>query len=227
MNLLHEETIKNKRKPDNNKIEFFTFDSSPYGVNFGAWTVEWWRWFLLTPRSINPVVDGTGKYAYVNQPSDHVWFLAGKVVNEDRNLPNRFCRILNGRSILFPVINYEANPLEYPELRAHQDLIDRVKREEDTIIKKRCCVNGKRIPPQRVKSDPPIFELRINEDNAANIKEGGSTRASADGYWVFLKPLPVGDYVISFEGSCEYGKLYSGANYHLEVLEHNHFMSGG
>jgi hypothetical protein len=208
------------------EISFFTADSKPYGGTYGHWTVKWWQWFLLTPKSINPAIDRTGKYAHVNQPSTYVWFLAGKVVEEDRNLPSRFCRIPTGRSILFPVINCEANPLEYPELRTDQDLIERVKRDEDTIIKKECSVNGKMIPAQRVKSDPLIFELRINEDNAANVKGGGSTYASADGYWVFLKPLPIGEYIISFEGSCEYGKLNSGANYRIEVLEQKDFMSG-
>jgi hypothetical protein len=207
------------------EISFFTQDSKPYGETYGHWTVKWWQWFLSTPKSINPIVDGTGEYAYVNQPSKDVWFLAGKLADEDRNLPNRFCRIPTGRSILFPVINCEANPLEYPELRTDQDLIERVKRDEDTIINKECTVNAKRIPAQRVKADPPVFELRINEDNAINVK-GGSTYASADGYWIFLKPLPIGEHIISFQGSCEYGKLNSGANYRLEVLEQKDFMSG-
>ena len=104
------------------------------------------------------------------------------------------------------MINCEVNPLEYPELKTHQDLIERVKRDEDSIIKKECSVNGKRIPAQRVKSDPLVFELRINEDNAFNVKGGGTTYASSDGYWVFLKPLPVGKHIISFQGSCEYRK---------------------
>jgi hypothetical protein len=198
-------------------IQFFTADSMPYGETYGQWTVKWWRWFLSTPKSINPVLDPTGEYAYVNQPSVHVWFLGGKVVEEERNLPNRFCRIPNDKSILFPVINCEANPLEYPELRTHKDLIERVKTDEDTIDKKECFVNGNRIPVQRVKSDPAVFELSINEDNGANIKGGGNTYASADGYWVFLKPLPLGEYTLSFSGSCEYGKLNSGANYHLQI----------
>ena len=208
------------------EISFFTPDSKPYGETYGHWTVKWWQWFLSTPKSINPIVDGTGEHAYVNQPSKDVWFLAGKLADEDRNLPNRFCRIQTGRSILFPVINCEANPLEYPELRTDQDLIERVKTDEDTIINKECSVNAKRIPAQRVKADPPVFELTINEDNAINVKGGGSTYASADGYWVFLKPLPIGEHIISFQGSCEYGKLNSGANYRLEVLEQKDFMSG-
>ena len=200
------------------EISFFTADSVPYGETYGHWTVKWWQWFLLTPKSVNPVLDRTGKYAYINQPSKHVWFLTGKLADEDRNFPNRSCRIPTDRSILFPVINCEANPLEYPDLRTDYDLTEHVKRDEDTIIEKECSVDSKRIPAQRVKSDPPIFELKINEDNVINIKGGKSTHASADGYWVFLKPLPIGEHTISFQGSCEYGKLNSGANYRLEVF---------
>jgi hypothetical protein len=203
------------------EILFFTSDCTPYGETYGRWTVKWWQWFLLTPKSINPVLDETGKYADVNQTYNDVWFLAGKFADEDRkSFPNRVCRIPAGKSILFPVINCEANPLEYPELKTHQELVEHVKRDEDTIIKKNCSVDGKEIPAQRIKSDPLVFELTINKDNAANIKGGGNTYASADGYWVFLKPLPKGEHFISFQGSCEYGKLNSGANYDLEILDH-------
>ena len=202
------------------EISFFSADCEPYGEMYGRWTVKWWQWFLSTPKSVNPVIDESGDYAHVNQPPNNVWFLAGKLADdEDKKLPNRFCRIPNGRSILFPVINCEANSLEYPELQTDQDLIERVKRDEDTIIKKECYVDGKSIPPQRVKSDPPIFELRLNEDNAISVKGGGNTYASADGYWIFLKPLPTGEHIISFQGSCEYGKLHSGAKYRLEILD--------
>jgi hypothetical protein len=203
------------------EISFFTADSMPYGETYGSWTVKWWQWFLLTPKSINP---GTGEYTYVNQQSNDILFLAGKLADEDRNFPNRFCTVSTKTSILFPVINCAATQSEYPKLEP-QDLIGHVKRDEDTIIKKECFVNGKRIPAQRVKSDPLIFKLRINEDNAFNVKGGGST-ASADGYWVFLKPLPIGEHIMSFQGCCEYGKLNSGANYHLQVVEQKDFMFG-
>lgn len=197
-------------------ISFFTADSSPFGITYGRWTTMWWKWILSTPRPINPVVDGSGKYASINQPSKDVWFLAGKLGDENRNLPNRFCAIPSGRSILFPVINCEANPLEYPELSTDQDIIEHVKKDEDSIIKKECYVDGKLIPAQRIKSDPIIFDLNMVKDNLFK-EEGGCTHASADGYWVFLKPLPKGEHIISFQGQCEYGRLCSGAIYHLQV----------
>lgn len=201
-------------------ISFFSMDSDPYGKTYGQWTVEWWSWFFSTPKSRNPVLDATGEYASINQPLDYVWFLAGKYADGDsKRFPVRSCTIPSNRSILFPVINCEANPLEYHELKSNEDIIARVKKDEDSIVKKECFVDGNRIPSQRVKSDPLIFELNVVPDNCANIKEGGITYASADGYWVFLKPLPLGEHNISFRGACEYGKLNSGADYKLVVQE--------
>jgi hypothetical protein len=200
-------------------MSFFRSGSSPYGITYGSWTVRWWKWFLFTPKSINPVLDDTGVYASINQPDKDVWFLAGKLVDDNRGLPSRSCTVPPRRSILFPVINFEANPLEYSELKTEHDILDRVQMEEDTITKRHCSLDGRLIPPQRVKSDPIMFEIRISKDNAANIEQGGDTFASADGYWVFLKPLPIGNHVISFEGSCQSGKLKSGANYHIKVSD--------
>jgi hypothetical protein len=148
--------------------------------------------------------------------------LVGKKADEDRNVPIRYCTVSTKKSILFPVINCESNQLEHPDLITYQDIIDKVKRDEDSIIKKECFLDGKRIPAQRIKSDPMVFELNMVKDNLFDDgREGktyGRTRASSDGYWVFLKPLPKGKHVISFEGSCEYGRLNSGAIYHLDVI---------
>jgi hypothetical protein len=206
-----------KKEKTKNTIEFFTSGSKPYGKTYGLWTVKWWQWALSTPKSINPVVDKDGRHANVNQPDADVWFLAGKFGTENKDFPYRQCTIPIGRAILFPVVNCEVNTLEYPELKTEQELIDYVSNDEDTIIKKQCFLNGEIIPIERVQSDPPTFPLTISKDNVIGIKSGGSTIAAADGYWVFLKALPKGEYALSFAGSCENGRLNSGANYHFKV----------
>jgi hypothetical protein len=205
------------KKKDKNKIELFTPDSKPYGKTYGEWTVNWWQWALSTPSSINPVVDKSGIYASVNQPDADVWFLAGKFGTEDKHLPERRCIIPFGRAILFPIINCEANPLEYPQLKSELDIVDHVLKDENNIVRKECYVNGEQVPIERIQSDPPTFPITINEDNALDVKGGGCTMAAADGYWVFLKPLSKGEYTISFAGACENGRLNSGANYHLKI----------
>ncbi len=195
---------------------WFLSDSFPYGLTYGQWTVKWWNWFLSTAKSINPVLDQTGEHASVNQPLHDVWFLSGKMADENGNLPSRLCGMPTGRSVLFPVINCEVNPLEYPELKTEQELIDHVTADENTIVQKVCLLDGTPIPVQRVKSDPTIFEVTINDNNVYNIRSG-RTVAYGEGYWVFLKPLSLGDHMLYFRGSCENGRLKSGAQYSLKV----------
>jgi hypothetical protein len=199
------------------EIESFGPASAPYGISYGQWTVRWWKWFLSTPKSVNPVLDSSGECASVNQPPSQVWFLGGKLGDQNLRMPNRSCVVPVGRAILIPVINCEANSLEYPQLETYQDLRQHVRNDEDTIAKKECFVNGVSIPVQRVESEPAIFEITLPENNIIDVHGGVSTVASGDGYWVFLKPLPRGKYSISFSGSCEKGRLNSGANYNLEV----------
>ena len=199
-------------------ISWFSSDSYPYGLSYGEWTVRWWQWLLSTPKSCNPIVDQSGENAAINQPTEPVWFLAGKLGSEEKNFPHRDCSIPVGKSILFPVINCEVNPIELPELKTKEDLIDHVVNDENTIVEKKCSLNHIPIDVQRVKSDPEIFEVKLNDDNVYNVN-GGNTIACADGYWVFLKPLPPGEYELSFRGSCEKGRLSSGADYRLKIQD--------
>jgi hypothetical protein len=199
------------------KIAYFTLYSKPYAMTYGQWTVKWWQWAFSIRSEVSPITDKTGKYADLNQPSENVWFLAGKLATENKEFPKRKCRVPPNRAILFPVINCEANQLEYPQLKTERDLINYVSNDEDSIVHKECFINGEAVPATRVRSDPPAFPLNIVKDNFAGIKSTGYTTAAADGYWVFLKPLPKGQFTIKFSGACEAGRLNSGADYDLEV----------
>jgi len=106
--------------------------------------------------------------------------------------------------------------LEYPELD-EIGLINNVVAHMELIIQKECFLDGNKIPVQRVRSDPEIFDIDINSENIFDIPNGGKTMASADGYWVFLKPLKKGEHLIEFYGSCSSGSRFSGSKYLLTV----------
>lgn len=198
-------------------IEIYDQNSKPYGLTYGAWTVKWWQWALLTPLSVSPISDTVGQRWKINQPPSDVWFLAGKFGSSDRKFPKRVVTMPVGRSVLFPILNCEANPLEYPELETKEQLVGHVAGDVDTVVMKSCIINGINVTLKRVSSDPTVFPLTIDKDNAFNIKNGGTTYAVSDGFWVFLKPLREGNYTIDLEGSCEFGRLSSGAKYELKV----------
>lgn len=198
-----------------NNISFYKQNSKPYGLTYGQWTVKWWQWALSFPKSVNPVIDPVGKFANMKQPNE-VFFLAGRFGSLEKVFPNRKCDVPIGKSILLPVINYEANSIEYPELRTGQDILNNVSNHMDSIVLKEFTINGQKIIPQRVRSDPKLFPLSVNE-NLDGLDKGTDTIASADGYWVFLKSLRKGIYEITFKGSCESGRLNSGAKYTVTV----------
>jgi len=196
-------------------IKYYSSDLTPFGVSYGAWTVEWWRWAMSFPPELSPVNDETGKYANSGQPRD-VFFLAGKFGNENNRFPRRRCVIPHSKSILLPTLNCQANLLEDSDLSTADAIREHVKKDINTIIKNNCYVNGIRIPSIRIPSDPFVFSIKLMKEFEGNMHLE-STLAAADGYWVFLKPLPVGEYEINFRGSCEQGRLSSGADYVITI----------
>ncbi len=201
---------------DTSTAQVFEESEKPYEKTMGEWTVLWWNWAMSIPKEINPIVDEIGRYSHVGQ-RNNVWFLAGRFGREDNRFPHRRCSVPFGMSILFPVLNCEANRVEYPYLENDEDLINKVSDDIDTIIKNICLLDGKILPSKRIKSDPRIFDLNICVENAMDLKYSGVTRASSDGYWVFLKSLSKGEHSLEFEGSCEEGRLCAGATYNLIV----------
>jgi hypothetical protein len=201
------------------KIESFQSSDSFAGLTYGQWTVRWWQWALSIPAVRNPVVDLTGQASAQGQPND-VWFLAGIFGDGNRNpsYPFRHCKVPSGVPILIPVLNCEADIIEYPHLKTDQEIVDHVLKQVNSIEKKDCFVNGETISPERVPSDPRIFDVNVHPDFDKFHSGGGFSHAASDGYWVFLKSLPMGENTISFEGSCENGSINSGATYSLTVI---------
>ena len=207
------------------QIQFFGDIERPYGLTYGEWTTKWWHWIMPITGEKSPLSDETGEFWNINQPSSNVWFLIGNLAREPlkfKTFPHRKIKMESGRSILFPVLNCMATFLEYSGhpyyLKTHEDLIRHVGNDVNSVVKKNLFINNRMYEPVRISSDPEIFKVTIIEDNAFGIKNSGLTDATADGYWAFLKPLSKGNYAINFEGSCENGRLCSGASYELEIL---------
>lgn len=198
-------------------IEYHKSNDVIFEKTFGEWTVNWWQWALSAVVDKNPVIDKTGKYASENQPQN-VFFLAGIFAEKaDVEPVFRECIIPSENHILVPVANCEADTIYDTNLKSDEDIIHHVSMQVNGIAKKEFYINNISIQPQRVRSEPIIFEVYIHPDLDNNHK-GGYTKASADGYWIFLKPLPLGEHTIKIIGSFKNGQIKSEANYKIKVL---------
>jgi hypothetical protein len=175
------------------------------------WIITWYKWMLA--QNPSATFDQTGnltmKYQPVNSP---VYFLA-----EEHNsiAQNRHIVMTHGKTILFPAVT--ALVLSYD---THADLA-KFSRGVDTVIASQqphtayAFLDNKPISTTFIKT--PIFRIHTYAHNAAlgNYHDGDALAITA-GYWVFLRPLSVGDHTISLYGGTP--GYVAGATYHVKVI---------
>jgi hypothetical protein len=172
----------------------YTPYSTPYNLTYSEWVGRYEQWLISIPQENNPTLDQTGQNCGQNQTGP-VWFLAassgGSVV--------KACTIPEGKAILLPVIsNWEVktSPADTEaDMRAH------VKNAIDHVTTVEASVDGtplQNLSNYRVAS--PLFNVTLPKNNLLGVPEGPTVGVS-DGYWILVKPLPVGDHTIYLNGA--------------------------
>lgn len=174
----------------------FSIDSSPYGTSYPEWTAKWWQWMISIPAQDNPNLDTTGEKCNINQTDPNVMFLAPTFGGP----AERECVIPQGKAILVPILTGECDHLSDPAITTDLGLLQcAMSVNEGGVV--RASIDGAPINNiSRYRVQSPVFELEIPPDNAFGGGPTGTTKAIADGYWIFLEPLPLGKHEIEFSG---------------------------
>jgi hypothetical protein len=192
----------------------FPPDSQPYGLNYGEWTAKWWQWAHSIPTERNPQLDDTGEdCAQAQNQTGPIWFLAGT----SGGSVDRTCTIPAGKAILFPIVN-TINIRAASE--TDEELLAVAKNMANSVTTLEASIDG--VPLQNLSNyriQSPFFNVNLPSDNIFGIS-GGSYRAVADGYWVFLEPLPPGQHEIRFHGAMVDPTAASTLNFETAVTYH-------
>ena len=168
----------------------------PFGKSWEKWAAIWCNWLLTIPKDKNPALDETGKNAGQNQRNENVWFLAGTFGN---NISiTRSCTVPRSKAIFFPIAEKEDSFAEDLDILNEEELASRARTSMDRLIYLQLTVDGKKLlnlKDYRVHSE--FFDLKFPENNVYDVKPG-ATLSVCDGYWAFLKPLPIGRHEICF-----------------------------
>ena len=168
------------------------------------WPGLWWQWMNGFPVNKNPATDGTGDLCSCRQYNPHVWFLAGTF----GGYATRTCVIPYGKSLLFPVITSIFSLAGDPNLKSKDDLIGAARLEIDKVTEVNLTID-----------DSSYFgssQFRVKGQPFEYIQDGKQTIAVSDGYWVFLKPLNIGNHLIHFVG--KNFDFYNEVNYNLSII---------
>lgn len=181
-------------------------NAKPHGLSYGEWSARWWQWAFSLPVPDNPFFDVDGNCTNgANGQSGHVWFLTG-VINVS-GTAERNCTVPTGQMLFFPILNIECATLEgngstEAELRActasFMSSVTNVAAELD----------GR--PTQnfeRYRAASPLFTYGpLPDDNVLQLfgfdaPEGTTSLAAADGFYLMLAPLSVGQHTLHYTGT--------------------------
>jgi hypothetical protein len=211
---------------ESSEVKIYHREDMPRGRSWEEWVELWWRWYYSKPQNISPIVDTTGEHCREGQIHDGIWFLSGTLGGKEE----RTCEVPSGRAILFPILNDLISFATHPQLKSEAELCAYAKADLDKTKFLYTKVDGielKNLETCRVQS--ALFNISLPSDY--HNEDPVSTLAASDGYWVFLKPLTVGEHTIEFVGekltfdqlhpgnsSSDVPKFRGEVTYHLRVV---------
>jgi hypothetical protein len=207
-------------------------NSNRYGLSYGEWGAEWWKWALGIPLAENPLLDETGEFAAVDQAGP-VWFLAGNF----GGVTERTITLPAGKALFFPIVNaawWAPEDLELaamvaeflgldPDYLTDEELLRLLANfSVSGVTELSLAVDGVEMRNLlRYRAESPAFLIEdadLLEDFGYDPLE--SRLAVADGYWIMLAPLPPGEHTIHFKGAVDnivQGAFTSDVTYHITV----------
>jgi hypothetical protein len=190
---------------------------------------HWWQWALSFPAPVNPLLDTTGAFSYLGDLGP-VFFLAATTGTVGNDTVSRTVTIMNDQAVFFPVmpfITWEAISAYSPGTYANllRDVEETAGIEPSGAApntKLLLTLNGSPLPlPSKTTSlfdfrqtSPELFNLFVPADNAFGFTGSlypGTFPSVADGWWVLLKPLPIGHYTLRFRGDTTGIGAYGGS----------------
>lgn len=179
------------------QVEIFAPESRPYNLTYSEWTAKWWQWAVSIPSDKSPFDDPTGERCAVSQQDPNMWFLAGTSGGN----AVRTCQIPAGKAVMFTVINVRCDYLVDKVSKTESDLRNCAKDDQDTVNVVNATIDGR--PVDKLNSfriQSPLFDINLPPNNIAGVPPG-STQAVSDGWFIILKPLPLGEHQIKSYGA--------------------------
>lgn len=185
---------------------------------------NWWQWVMAAPQSANPVADPDGRFAGLNN-NGPVFFLAGS--GGERNIT-----VPAGKPIFFPMLNGINVSSRYfnetycpDEPDAMGCALFYISDWMNNVVELHATANGENVAiyPSHRQTSTGFFEVTAPEDDLFGWPElpAGTFPAVADGFWVAIEGLPIGQHTVTFGGTWGWGQTLHMVD-HLNVIPEPH-----
>ena len=180
----------------------------------------WWQWAVSMPQDESPVRDAVGTHCGINQAGP-VWFLAGGYGSSSIH---RKCDIPSDKYIFFPVINTLNFPRNnFTKLKC-KDVKKAASLDNQYLYSFKVEIDGHKFvnPAFYRQSSKKCFDLAARSPGPSGHSH--AYPSATDGYWIMLKPLPVGKHKIAFRAQydlddADYGRMIQNIRYDINVYK--------
>ncbi len=169
--------------------QLYLKDSSPYGTPYADWIKKWWQWNVSLPKAEHPQINT--KTVCAMGESGQVSFLVQNLQG-----PSHYsCTIPANNAIMIPISTASCTSIEAHSTKP-ADLID-CATIGDKYLTFKATLDGVQLNNlDNNYAITKIFDMTVPNDNFEFLK-GGTYPTGAGGYFIFLKPLPVGEHNLS------------------------------
>ena len=210
----------------------FSVKDTPYNRSFTYWVEKWFDWFLSFP--ISPREDYSSTLCSQNQNNNHeVWMLV-----DGDDLPTnksqgeiRDCKVPAGKALLVQIVGSNCSTDE--GYNTDDELYDCAQWIlNDTSLQFHASIDGIQVMNTEKNPDDkekyyvkPFFtNLTYPSDNKYGANPG-TFRGTEAGYFLFVKPLAVGNHTIFYDEYVkkrapdgEYDQRISKVTYNLQIV---------
>jgi hypothetical protein len=180
----------------------FAPGAHPYGNSYGEWVAAFWQYALGRPLEGHPFVDSP-EYDFAAGQSGRVWFWSAPDSAADGSPLVREVSIPKGTALFLTIRDVEVSSLEEPPFFGANEAEQREGADffADRIVDLSVSIDG--VPVENVEDyrfSSPQFGFTAPTPWIFGAT-GGAGTAVGDGYYMMIKPLPVGTHTIEYAGT--------------------------
>lgn len=177
----------------------FPPNAHPYGSDYAEWSAAWWQWNMEHPLAGHPSINDPS-FSVTSGQSGKVWFLATPV-EFGTATPTPLTRTItvpSGTALFVGTLTGEMSSLEGAATESEQR--DVANFQADRIVNLAGTLDGAPVALANYRFESPQFQFTAPDPWIFGPAPSGTGTSVADGYYLFLKPLSVGQHVLHYSG---------------------------
>lgn len=192
----------------------YSKDSSPYGISYGDWIATWWQWNIGIAPAQHPR-DHFSPQTCTTDQAGPVWLLPDILSGKEE----RTCTIPHGKAILVPLLTGMCDDDNTdPNVKTDEGLRNCAMAGNEYGVLSASLDGSKLQDLNQYRTQTSFFNLTVPKDNFCNCVPG-TFKTMADGFFVFLKSLPVGKHDLVLTTSVS-NPITPSFNYAAEAVYH-------